>query len=284
MTDVEKLHGIVFTAACDFSKKARDQFAVKCRTLGVEEWHLWGKAELEDRLLRPENDHLLFAYFGISLTIRRRSQRADIRARLVMKRKAARLLKRHENCHLLLRPPETPTYPNSRDVRDPETGEPPWLVRLYRGLSHEGLLFCVRKYFAFLHDDGEQWDAAMTFNDVRSHRQEDPWQQKDEEYELRGRIHKAWSALPKTNQAWLEVHAAIPFEDVLDIDELGDEYFESPHVYASFVDSKGGPFKSWYAKVETIESYNARTLYVPGKDVGRVTVFDEDLRAEKPGP
>lgn len=64
----EKLHGLVFTAACDFSKKARDDFAKKCRELGLEEWHLWGKAELEDRLIRPENDHLLFAYFGVSLT------------------------------------------------------------------------------------------------------------------------------------------------------------------------------------------------------------------------
>jgi hypothetical protein len=66
----EKLHGLVFTAACDFSKKARDDFAKKCREMNLEEWHLWGKAELEDRLFRPENDHLLFAYFGFSLTIR----------------------------------------------------------------------------------------------------------------------------------------------------------------------------------------------------------------------
>lgn len=88
----EKLYGLVFTAACDFSKKARDDFANKCREMELEEWHLWGKAELEDRLFRPENDHLLFAYFGFSLTIRRRSQRADLRARLVMKRRAYRML------------------------------------------------------------------------------------------------------------------------------------------------------------------------------------------------
>ena len=75
----EKLHGLVFTAACDFSKKARDDFAQKCREMEMEEWHLWGKAGFEDQLFRPENDHLLFAYFGISLTIRRRTQRADLR-------------------------------------------------------------------------------------------------------------------------------------------------------------------------------------------------------------
>lgn len=140
----EKLHGLVFVACADFSKKARDKFAAKCKAKGLEEWYLWGKGELEDRLFRPENDHLLFAYFGISLTIRRRSQRADLRAKLVMKRKANRLLKNHEHSYLLLRPPEASTYPHSRDVRDAETGEPPWSVRQYRGLQHDGLLFCVR--------------------------------------------------------------------------------------------------------------------------------------------
>ncbi len=77
----EKLHGLVFTAACDFSKTARDEFAKRCREMKLEELHLWGKAEPEDRLFRPENDHLLFGYYGFSSTIRRSSQRAGLRAR-----------------------------------------------------------------------------------------------------------------------------------------------------------------------------------------------------------
>lgn len=108
----ERLHGLVFTAACDFLKRARDDFAKKCREMNLEERHLWGKAELEDRLFRPENDHLLFAYFGFSLSIRRRSQQADLRARLTMKRKANRMLKEQSRvdiaalarCHSLPRP------------------------------------------------------------------------------------------------------------------------------------------------------------------------------------
>ena len=282
LTEREKLHGIVFAAACDFSKKARDEFAVKCRAIGSEEWHLWGKAELEDRLFRPECDHLLFAYFGISLTIRRRAQRADLRAKLVTKRKAARLLKKHERSRLLLRSPEAPTYPNPEDVRDPETGQPPWAVREYRGLCHGGLLFCTRKYFAFLHDDGEQWDAAMAFNDARRSGHEDPWHEKEDDYDLRGRIHDAWSAFPRANQAWLEVLAIVPFEDVIDIDELGDEFFGSPHVYAPFVHGQNGPFTSAIWKIETIETYNTRTLYLEHEDVGRITVFGEEMRIAEP--
>lgn len=280
----EKLHGLVFVACADFSKKARDKFAVKCKAKGLEEWYLWGKGELEDRLFRPENDHLLFAYFGISLTIRRRSQRADLRAKLVMKRKAHRLLKNHEHRYLLLRPPETPTYPHTTDVRDAETGEPPWSVRQYRGLDHDGLVFCVRRYFAYLGDDGEQWDAAMAHNDVRASPHEDPWRREGDDHDLRNRIYDAWIALPKANQAWLELLAVIPFESILDIDDLGDEHFAEPHIYASFADRKGGPFHAWYAKLETTESYNARVLYVPGPDEGRISKFPPEMREEKPGP
>jgi hypothetical protein len=58
------LYGSIFAAACDFSKSARDLFRDRTRALGVAEALLWGKAEVEDMLVQPKNDHLLFAYFG----------------------------------------------------------------------------------------------------------------------------------------------------------------------------------------------------------------------------
>ena len=59
--------GIVFVAACDFSKRARDTFKDWCIANKISEYHLWGKADIEDQLFQAKNDHLLFAYFGISL-------------------------------------------------------------------------------------------------------------------------------------------------------------------------------------------------------------------------
>src|SRR5882757_8505282 len=50
-----------------------------------------GKGELEDQLYQPKNDNLLFAYFGISLTIRRRSMRTALRSRLAMKKRAEKV-------------------------------------------------------------------------------------------------------------------------------------------------------------------------------------------------
>src|SRR6267378_3470086 len=85
LQDGETLYGIVFAAACDFSKKSHDVFNAKCRALGVQECYLWGKAAIEDLLFQPKNDHLLFAYFGFSLTIRQRTLQATLRRDIATK-------------------------------------------------------------------------------------------------------------------------------------------------------------------------------------------------------
>ncbi|CAM4331032.1 restriction endonuclease [Stenotrophomonas maltophilia] len=275
----EKLHGLVFTAASDFSKKARDEFAKKCREMGLEEWHLWGKAELEDRLFRPENDHLLFAYFGVSLTIRRRSQRADLRARLVMKRKAHRMLEDHINAPLLLRSPDAVEYPYPGDL-EAFKKDPRWGVLPYRGMSHGGLKFCVERYFAYLSDDGESWDAAMAVNDVRDDGDYHPWTGEDRRDKRRAAIRDFYDTIPKANKAWLEIVGLVPFEDVLEIDDLGDEFVSAPHVYAAYKPGPRGPFKGFVAEVETISHLDYRTLNPRHRTDGRITYFPAELRED----
>ncbi|KVO60060.1 hypothetical protein WJ78_25650 [Burkholderia ubonensis] len=272
----EKLHGLVFTAACDFSKKARDNFAQKCREMELEEWHLWGRAELEDQLFRPENDHLLFAYFGISLTIRRRTQRADLRARLAMKRKANRLLQARSHAPLLLRSPNATEYPYTGDLANFEKN-PLWMVWQYRGMSHDGLQFCVRRHFAYLSDDGKSWDAAMAVNDARS-RHEDPWLGDHQNDEKRQAIYELWSKIPEANQAWFEVVGVVSFEDILDIDELGDEYVQAPHIYATFAPGVRGPFKGFIAEVESTGRWDQRSYYPEEKTDGRIAYFPAEFR------
>lgn len=273
----ERLHGLVFTAACDFSKKARDDFAKKCREMELEDWLLWGKAELEDRLFRPENDHLLFAYFGISLTIRRRSQRTDLRARLATKRKANRILKDQPYGPILLRSPDATEYPDMENLADFKSN-PLWMVLPYRGTSYKGLKFCVQRFFAYLSSDGKSWDAAMAVNDARSRSHDDPWLGEERDDEKRAMIYEFWNQIPETNRAWLEVVGIVPFEDILDIDDLGDEYVQAPHVYVPFASGKRGPFKGFLAKVETISQWERRSLYPHERTDGRIEYFPSQIR------
>ena len=176
LADGESLHGLIFAAACEFSKASRDVFARVCREKGLEEWYLWGKAELEDQLIRPANDHLLFAYFGISLGIRRRSRVTQVRARLAAKRKAGRHLEDRVHQPVLIRALEDQAYPYNEELVD-FAKHPPWKIFNYLGASHAGLLFEMSKHFAFLDDDASAWDAALAHNDSL-HSGDDPWDEK----------------------------------------------------------------------------------------------------------
>ena len=86
---------------------------------GVQDSFLWGKAELEDQLYQPRHDHLLFAYFGISLQARRRSVKTTFSARLVTKRKLLKALdcNLHERGH-------TPVFVRDAAATDYPIGPP----------------------------------------------------------------------------------------------------------------------------------------------------------------
>jgi hypothetical protein len=128
------LNGVILIAACDFSKKARDEFIRWRSEKGISEGYIWGKAELEDQLYQPKNDGLLFAYFGFSLRIRRRSIKMELRAKLAMKRKSARVLT--EYAAVLIRDPTDDRYPFPLSPEEEEGNPRRWRVRRYLGQNY----------------------------------------------------------------------------------------------------------------------------------------------------
>ena len=268
------LYGIVFSAACDFSKASRDAFAQKCRELGLSECYIWGKGELEDMLFQPKNDHLLFAYFGISLAIRRRSARTELRYRLAMKRKAHRLLKDKSWTCMVIRDPQDARYPYSDAIPDFKSN-PPWRVARFDGLNHLGIKFIIKRFVAFLGDDGVEWDAAFALQEGKLSAHDDPWAGQDDDLELRQKIMSIWELWPEHNRAWFEIVGVIPYETIHDIDELGDEYVREPHLYVPF--EAASPFDHNYARVESI-GYGSRNRYVDVSEEGRVEKFPSEFR------
>lgn len=118
----------------------------------------------------------------------------------------------------------------------------------------------------------------MAVNDAVGHAQEDPWLGEERNNETRQAIYEFWNNIPEANRAWLEVAAIVPFEEIMDIDDLGDEYVKAPHVYAPFAHGKHGPFKSHTATVETIGRWDARSFSPHDKSDGRIEYFPADLR------
>lgn len=96
--------------------------------------------------------------------------------------------------------------------------------------------------------------------------------------EKRQAIYGFWSKIPEANQAWFEVVGVVPFEDILDIDELGDEYVQAPHVYAAFAPGTQGPFKGFIAEVESTGRWDQRSYYPDEETDGRIAYFPAKFR------
>jgi hypothetical protein len=247
--EARKVYGVIFAAACDFSKKTRDVALSWGRDHGISEIHLWGKAEVEDQLFQPKNDHLLFAYFGISLQIRRRSMRTALRAKLTMKRKVMRHLGDgwHSQKIILLRDPEDGDYPYiSGDKDSTHRG---WHVVEFAGNHLDCLKLNWRKFYAYLAEDGRCWDCANTYNDSGLVRFRDPWLSEEEnerQGDLRLQIAKFWEEKISENQrAYFKVECFIKYDDIIEIDEKGDDVGDFPHVFVSL--KRGLPLRGSYS-------------------------------------
>jgi hypothetical protein len=123
----------------------------------------WGKGELEDLLFDPSNDHLLFAYFGVSLQVRRRSATADLQRRLTKKRQLyTRIagLDSRRRTPVLLRDPTEQGYPFADVVVEPDSQYPAWLWTGYDPHSRpDEVALVFRRHHAWLNEDRTGYDV-----------------------------------------------------------------------------------------------------------------------------
>jgi hypothetical protein len=244
LSSEEKLYGIIFAAACDFSKASRDAFYAWCRDQAISEAVIWGKGELEDQLYQPKNDNLLFAYFGISLTIRRRSQATQIRAEIATKRKLMRSVGK-SSAEILLRDPSDTEYPDTPEGKLPEK----WRVYSPETITHRGLEVSMHWFHAYLDPETGAWDAADA---VEARHLNSQWNVADAEKEkLDAVASAAWQALPDENKAWVKVSGIIPFANIVAIDDMGDDIVGGTHIYVPFAPNNG-PFDYLLVRLETV--------------------------------
>ncbi len=114
-------YGYILAASANFSKDSFDIFREVLRSKGVMEIYLWGKPELEDMLHLPKNDRILFTFFGLSLTSKRRTRATEVRSLVITKNKLIKLLgtPEHEfNKEILLRDINDEHYPYRREYAD----------------------------------------------------------------------------------------------------------------------------------------------------------------------
>lgn len=238
LQDAPPPYGYMLVAPVNFSKKSYDTFRDELLRVGVKEFYLWGRAELEDMLAMPKNDHILFSFFGISYIVKKRTKASEIRFRINNKNKLFRLLGEPTsggdiNRSVLLRDVNDSNYPSAEAYRDFAL-RPRWEEYSAIGYQPQGLIVHYREHFAYYHEQTKEYDFTKAVNLVRREPRPNAWDNNNKEFELRNEVDTYWRHLPLQHQAIFKVYGLIPFEDIYLIDEKGDTENPFPHLYVDF--------------------------------------------------
>ncbi|MHB0968146.1 MAG: restriction endonuclease [Thermoanaerobaculia bacterium] len=241
------VHGFILAAACDFSTKSRNAFRAEVARHGIVEAHLWGKAELEDALFLPVHDHLLFAYFGVSLQLRRRSRRAELSRRVSMKRALVKFAPMGQNLGewILLRDAFDREYPFIDDYTKFRE-DPKWMYFEFEGHNPpDHLKFSVLSRLGWVDWETGEWDipriGMFPPGGARLYSGRDDWQ---EESALENGLIEL---VPDANKANIHISRFLAYDSILAVDEIGDQYNDGPHLLVEWSKDCGLFDPGWHA-------------------------------------
>lgn len=229
-------YGYILVAPANFSKKAYDTFREELTSLGVMEFHLWGKAALETELYQPKNDRILFTFFGISNVRRKRSRGSEIRSEVVNKNKVMRMLGDHPaHSWILVRDSDDRFYPYEGNYPDFEQN-PRWQSYEVVELHPRGIIVVLEKRYAYVDTEEECFDLAEPAIMLRNprDRHHDPDEDRNERHQ-QSLVRDYWERLPQRNQAMYQLNGIIRYKDMLVIDDKGDAWNDTPHIYTEFI-------------------------------------------------
>lgn len=239
-------YGYILAAATNISKTAYDAFREKLREKGVTEFYFWGKDHLEDQLFLPENDEILFTFFGLSLSPQRRSRTAELKFSINNKNKILKSIFGTEPLAgqtmnpkgFLLVDIKAEHYPFKAKYPDFEKYRR-WEEHYAADVTANGVFFKFREHYAYINTGERQWDFSAAVDLTLRKNNIDRANQARLEDEGK-KAEFFWKHLPHRMQAKLLRYGFVRFEDMLIIDDKGDPEYTDPHIYIDF--SPKGPF------------------------------------------
>lgn len=244
-------YGYVLAASANISKRAYDVFRSELRAKGVAEYYLWGKGELEDMLLQPKNDRLLFAFFGVSLASRRRSRSTEIRQIVSTKNKLLRTLNEDNfgQVSVLVRDANDTHYPSQHHYRD-FSSRPRWKEYVVVEQHPKGVIVSLAEHFAYVDRSAKAFACDVSCNLARTSSQ---LQSRDPDWhEYQSAAKRDWEHLPARMQGRFYRNGLIQYEDILVVDDKGDSLNRLPHLFVDFSRHNGPLAGSYeYAVVES---------------------------------
>ena len=205
---------------CNPSKAAIDGFDAACKNAGIQNYAIWSASYIETLLYTDYHD-ILFAYFGVNLSMERNNTIAAVRRNVGLKK---RMHRDFEKDRL------------SDDDRDAirKHGE------YYRKFIHNEVL--VRSIYDRNYPENEYplfgYFKAEVYN----------WYHNGLEvhtnpYAVQAKVRqrKMTAAIDTENpsdfdivECQLEVFGCIPFENIIEYDIDGDEYYPYPHLFCDY--------------------------------------------------
>jgi len=253
-------YGYILAAATNISKAAYDTFREELRKKGVTEFYFWGKDYLEDQLSLPQNDEILFTFFGLSLSPRRRSRTTELKFNINNKNKILKLIFGRDELlgqavprgkTFLLRDVKAEHYPNSKEYPDFEKHRR-WEEHDVVGVTAKSIVFKIRERYAYLDQAKKQWDFSPAVDLTPRKHNIDQANQARLENEGK-KVERYWRHLPRRLQAKLVLYGFVLFEDMLIIDDRGDPEYTDPHIFVDF--GPNGPFR--YAVANLVQNHTA---------------------------
>ncbi|WP_321867723.1 restriction endonuclease [Paraburkholderia tropica] len=215
---------MLLVVGCDVSLAARTAYERTAAEAGIGSAYLWTASKLETMLYADHPD-LLFSFFGVSVARRERSRESDLRRTMAMKRKLKRVFPpgRYKP-RIVIHSIDDDTYPRSDRPEDGAIS--PWFRVEFAAHYHAGVEVYLGVEEIRLDQDSETWSGVAH----------------------RGREFGAADETAETldNQRY-SAHTVflvgrIPFRNIFEVDEDGDEFYPEPHFYCRFAD-QGQPYE-----------------------------------------
>ena len=200
---------LLLVVGCDVSHTTRTAFEVEAAAAGVGTPMLWTASKLE-AMLYADHPDLLFGYFGVSLARRERSREGDIKRGLALKRKLVKVFPpRCGHPDIIIHSIDDEFYPEVD--AEPEGRISGWFKTEFGGHYHNGVELLLRVEDIIVDRNDGRW----AFIDHR-----DP-------------------AFDPARYALVKVFtvARIPFRNIVEVDEDGDEYYRNVHLYCRFAEA-----------------------------------------------
>jgi hypothetical protein len=204
-------YGYILAAATNISKAAYDVFREQLKKKGVTDFHFWGKNHLEDSLSLPQNDDILFTFFGLSHSPRRRSRTTEIKFAINNKNKLQKLLfgsgtptesvSGHRG--FLLRDIKDTEYPRESAYKDFEKNRR-WEEHDIIHLTPEGVWFKRRTWYAYRDPIKNEWGFTRAVDLTPRKHNLDAANRARLEDEGKA-VEQFWRRLPLAHQAKLNV-------------------------------------------------------------------------------